>query len=119
MAYQPFSIIGGNGGFSVYNADANGASTPTRSGSISCLSGSCYVRLLKTATVTSSGQNANLAPLPVNVNGYVDEWAYLPGGATLTFGQEQVNGATQSITEPVAQIDIYCDSTSTVTCLQH
>ncbi len=115
--YQPFTITDGSGGYSILNGTSTDP-TPTHSGSLSAVSGDCWVRLLKTATVTESGANANMDNLPAG-SGLDSGWAYVPAGATLEFGVERFNGATQSETEPVVQIDIYFVGTGTVTCLQH
>lgn len=112
MAYQPFTITGGTGGYSVLTSPA------THSGSITAVSGDCWVRLLSgTPTVTESGANVSMENLPAGT-GYDAGWAFVPESATLSFGQERVSGATQSEAEPVKQIDLYL-SGSTVTCLQH
>lgn len=111
MAYQPFTITGGNGGYSALTSPA------THSGSITVVSGTAWVRLLSATTVTASGENADMANLPAGT-GYDAGWAFIPEGGTLSFGQERVLGATQSDTEPVKQIDLYL-SGATVTCIQH
>ncbi len=113
MAYQPFSIIGGSGGYSKLNDPAS----KTHSGAVACLDGSCWVRLLKTATVTASGANNDITP--PGGSGFEDGWAYLSAGDSLAFGQERVSGATQSETEPVGQIDIYIADTADISCMQH
>jgi hypothetical protein len=111
MAYQPFTITGGNGGYSVLNAPA------THSGSITAVTGTCWVRFVVTPTVTADGANANLVNLPAGV-GFDNNWAFIPEGGTLNFGSERTMGASQSDTEPVKQIDLYL-SGCTVTCVQH
>lgn len=111
MAYQPFIITGGSGGYSRLNSPA------TRSGTVTCLAGYCYVRLLQTATVTASGANADI--VGPSGSGYEDGWCQIAEGDVLAFGQEIVDGATQSITEPVIQIDVYIPEDAEVSCLQH
>lgn len=117
MAYQPFTLFGASGAYSKLNATDAGVLTPTRSGSVSCLAGTCWVRLVKTPTVTASG--ANNALVPPAGDAFQDGWAYLTEGASMAFGAEKYLGATQTDTEPVGQIDIYIDDSATVSCIQH
>lgn len=112
MAYQPFTIVDGNGGYSKLNSPL-----ATHSGSVTCYSGACYVRLLKTPTVTASGANNAMANLPSGT--FSNGWAYVPAGSSLSFGAERVLGASQADTEPVSQIDIYFSDSGTATCIQH
>lgn len=108
MAYQPFCIVGGSGGMSRLN------SPPTSSGSIACTSGTVWVRLLHTATVTVSGNN-NTISSPSN-DGMIDGWARLEDGDVLEFGTERVTETTQA--DFVAQIDFFCEQCN-VSIIQH
>ncbi len=114
MAYKPFTIVEGSGPFSkLCNEDGQSI----RTGSVSCISGTgCYVRLLHTSTVTASGENQAMLDLPTGAT-FTDGWAYVNAGGSIPFGTERV--ADTATTEPVAQIDIYIDSDSTVSVLAH
>lgn len=110
MSYQD-ATISGSGGFSKVNT------TATHSGAVACIAaeGAVWVRFLKVATAAASGANGDLA----NPDGgsFTDGWAQLAAGNSISFGEERINIDTE--TDPVAQIDVYCDGDATVVIHQH
>lgn len=108
MAYQSFTITGGAGGFSYR------CSPVTRSGTLGCLNGTLWFRLVQTATVSASGNNNSLTN-PSN-EGMVSGWCRLDSGDRMDFGTERVTET--SSTDPIAQIDIFCETADAV-CLMH
>lgn len=115
--YKPFTIVQGSGPFSKLCTSGDGK--PVHGGTVACIEGTgCYVRFLKTATATVSGENSDMSDLPSGAT-FTDGWAYVTAGGYIPFGSERILGATQSDVEPVSQIDIYIDSESTVSVLQH
>ncbi len=67
--------------------------------------------------MTASGANADI--VGPSGSGFDDGWALLGEGDAMAFGQEIVNGSTQSIADPVGQIDVYIPEDAEVSCLQH
>ncbi len=112
--YQPVTIRF-EGSYSKRNNPA------TSSGSIACIAGEAWVRLLGTATVQASGSNPAL--VDPDAGAFTDGWLHLTAGVTVPFGQERINGPSLgavTVLDLVAQIDVYAiDGDTEILIQQH